>query len=118
VRDIKLFGRKLEGFPKVLVILVTVLLLASGLCGVTGEIETKNGWFWLGKGLPNTPLGNALTILDLIGDGAFMISALGIASVLIGWPLSFLYVRITKPERDRTQKLFADRDETKHDGQQ
>jgi hypothetical protein len=111
----KLLGRELHGFPKALVILVAVLLVAIGLCGVTGKIEAVHGWSWFGPGLPDSALGTTVGIGDWIGAIAIVLSGAGTIFVLVAWPLSFLYTLIAKPNKDRTQKLLDDRDKPNND---
>jgi hypothetical protein len=111
----KFFGRELEGFPKALVLLIAILLVSSGLCGITGEIEAKNGWSLFGRGLPNTALGSVLSISDFLSAAAIALSAVGIAFVLVAWPIGVLYARITHSEKDRVLRLFGDEDETDAD---
>ena len=109
----KLFGRELTGFPKTLVILVAVLLVASGMCGVTGLLEARyDGWYRL----PNNAWGDFLGFSGVIEWLAMSISAAGIAFVLIAWPISVIYRIVAKPEKDRVESLFASKaDETKRD---
>jgi hypothetical protein len=111
----KLFGRELVGFPKALAVLVAVLLVASGLCGLSQTIEARNGWSMFGPGMPNTLFGDALSISNLVSAAAIAISISGIVLVLIGWPVSFLYRLIAKPSKDRVQRLFDDSKEEDHD---
>ncbi|MFY9852611.1 MAG: hypothetical protein WAK26_01885 [Terracidiphilus sp.] len=112
----KLFGRKLEGFLKALVVLAAVLLVASGLCGLSGSIEARHGWYFLGsKPIPNTSLGNTLSTIDLVSLVGIAISGVGVAFVLIAWPISSIYRLVTKPEKDRVESLFDRKAETKHD---
>lgn len=97
----KLFGRKLEGYPRALAVLVAVLLIASGLCGVQ--------WLSIGSQRGSDiliPLG----VLELI---AMLLSATGIVIVLVLWAASALYARFAKPPKDSVQRLFDGADETK-----
>ena len=115
----KLFGRKLEGFLKALVLLAAVLLVASGLCGLSGSIEARHGWFFLGsKPIPNTALGNTLTTVDLVSLVGIVISGFGVAFVFVAWPISSIYRLVTKPEKDRVESLFHRMAETKRDDEQ
>ena len=108
----KLLGHELKGFPKALVILVAVLLVASGLCGVTNLLEARyDGWYRL----PNNAWGNFLGISGVIEWLAMSISAAGAAFVLIVWPISVIYRLAAKPEKDRVESLFARKDESKRD---
>jgi len=110
----KLFGRELHGIPKALVALVSVLLVASGLCGITTSIESHNHWGWFGPGMPNTFLGTTLSILDLIAYAAFMISGVLIVVLLVAWPVqilvNWLYMRFGSPPEKGVQ-LFTKGDD-------
>jgi len=115
----KLFGRKLEGFLKALVLLAAVLLVASGLCGLSGSIEARHGWFFFGRThIPNTVLGNTLSTVDLVSLVGIVISGFGVAFVLVAWPISSIYRLVNKPEKDRVESLFHRKAETKHDDEQ
>jgi len=115
----KLFGRKLEVFLKALVLLAAALLVASGLCGLSGSIEARHGWFSLGsKPIPNTALGNTLSAVDLVSLVGIVISGFGVAFVLMAWPISLVYRLVTKPEKDQVESLFHRKTETKHDHEQ
>jgi hypothetical protein len=115
----KFFGRKLEGFLKALVVLAAVLLVASGLCGLSGSIEARHGWFFLGPTpVPNTALGNTLRTVDLVSLLGIVISGVGVAFVLVAWPISSIYRLIAKPEKDRVESLFHRKAETKQDDEQ
>jgi hypothetical protein len=104
----KLFGRRLEGVPEVLVVLVFVLLVSSGLCGLSGEIEFRHHWSWLGPGIPKTALGNTLTFLDLVSAIAIVVSVFGIALISIGWLASTIYRLMAKPSKNRVQRIFEE----------
>jgi hypothetical protein len=107
----RLFKRELSGIPKALVVLVTVLLIASGLCGITTTIESLNHWSFFGPGLPNTPLGNTLIFVDLSAYAAFMISGLLIVVLLVAWPvltlMEWLYVRFGSQQRNVSQSIYG-----------
>lgn len=117
----KLFGRELHGIPKALVVLVAILLIASGLCGITTSIESHNHWYWFGTGLPNTPLGNTLGVVDLVAYGAFMISGLLTAVLLAIWPflilMNWLNGRFGK-EPEKSAWLSFDKDDDGPDSPQ
>jgi hypothetical protein len=77
------FGREIEGHPKALVILVTILLVSGGLCGI--QLAIANG------GSPGSYGGNAAGILlplGLIELAAMILSTIGIVIVLILWAIS------------------------------
>jgi hypothetical protein len=111
----KLFGHELEGVPKVLVVLVVVLLMSSGLCGLSGEIEFRHHWSWFGPGLPKTALGDTLTLLDVVSAIAIVVSAFGVVLISIGWLANTLYRLIARPSKNRVQRIFGDSETTNHD---
>jgi hypothetical protein len=116
---VKLLGRKLEGFLKALVVLAALLLVASGLCGLSGSIEARHGWFIFGQShVPNNAFGNTLNTIDLVSLLGIVFSVIGIAFVLIAWPISTIYRLVTKPEKDQIESLFYRKDGTKHDDEQ
>jgi hypothetical protein len=102
---VKLFGRELEGRAKTLVILVAVLLVSAGLCGL--QWNTAGG------------VGDSLLILIPLGFAelaAMFISACWIVILLIAWGAEALYHRYGKPHKDEVQKLFEDgEDEERND---
>jgi len=103
----KLFGRELEGRAKTLVILVAVLLLSAGLCGL--QLNSGGG------------LGNQIFILLPLGVAeliAMFVSACWIVILSIAWGAEALYGRYGKPPKDEVQKLFEDRDKTTGDDKQ
>ena len=101
----KLFGRELEGYARTLVILVAVLLVSSGLCGLQWAMQDK---FANGLGWVLIPLG----VVELI---AMVLSAGGIMVVFLLWIGAMLYARFGWPPKDEVQKLFEDGDKTTHD---
>jgi hypothetical protein len=114
---VKLFGRELVGFPKAIVVLVAVLLVASGLCGLSGAIEARHGWSWFGPGLPKTTLANVLIVIDLASFVGILLSGAGLVFVLIAWPTNVVYRIIAKPQKDRVQRLLDQSDDTNHGGE-
>jgi hypothetical protein len=86
----KLFGREFDGYAKWLVILVAVLLVASGLCGI--QLALFNSL--------EGSLSGLFIITGLLELAAIVISIVGIVVVLIA-----------KPAKDRTQRLFGNSSE-------
>jgi hypothetical protein len=105
----KLFGREIKGFAKVLVVLTAVLLVSSGLCGITVSLEGNGGWY----NLPNSAWGNFLGFAGFTEMAAMIISGPGIVLVAIAWLVSVGYDRIAHPPKDGVQKLFDDDNEGK-----
>ena len=106
----KLFGREIEGYGKALLVLAAIFLVSSGLCGVTVSMEGKGGFL----NLPNNAWGQFLGIAGLVEFGAMIISGGGIVLVAIAWMVTVVYGLTAKPPKDRVQKLFDDKDETKN----
>lgn len=101
----KLFGRKVGGFPKALLALVALLLVGSGLCGVTYDIETGHGWTSFGGGLPRNAVGATLGWLDVAGMCAIGTSVVGILVVLLLWPIYAISKRWIGPSKDEMQNM-------------
>ncbi len=83
--SLKLFGRELTGYPRVLVTLSAVLLIASGLCGLQAALDINpmiNGGFWIIPGF-----------LEFL---AFWVAALGIVATLLAWLTAFLRSRMSR----------------------
>ena len=104
----KLSGRELDALPQALVVLVTVLLVAAGLCGLQWT-QMNNPRV---QGPAPAVLFVAAGVLEFVAIAA---SAAGIVVVLILWGVRILYSRFAKPPKDEVQKLFGDGDETKHE---
>jgi hypothetical protein len=104
----KLFGRELVGFAKVLVVLVAVLLVSAGLCGLQLAIG-------------NRLASNSDTFLMLLGIAeliAMLVSAVGIVLVLLVWGARGLY-RLSQAESGlELQKRSSNESPTKHDEEQ
>jgi hypothetical protein len=78
---VKLFGRDLSGFAKTLVVLVAVLLVSSGLCGL--QLLFGNEIYRSASGL--------LILTGVLELAAFVLSAAGIVLMLILWVARVLY---------------------------
>ena len=113
----KLFGRELSGYARLLVILAAVLLVASGLCG----LQLAMGGNPMGSNSAG-PLAAIFFIAGLLELIAFWISAAGIVIVSAVWLVTAisnaLYDRFGKPPKDNTQHLFDNRNETDRDNPQ
>jgi hypothetical protein len=94
-----LFGREIEGYKQWFVLLVTVLLVASGLCGLQWAIIAGSG----GRGGVLVPVFMLTGVAELT---LMALSAVGILLVLIIWPISILYNRHAQPPKDNVQRLF------------
>jgi hypothetical protein len=71
----RLFGRKLEGFAKTLVVLVAVLIVSSGLCGL--QLLVANSY--------SSGSGEVLIALGIAELIAMLVSAVGIVLLLLAW---------------------------------
>ena len=100
----KLFSIEQSGYPKTLLILVAIFLVAAGLCGAQ---------FVLGNSASGGVILIPLGIVELI---AMLLSAGGIVVVLLLWAGTALHERFGKPHKDEVLKLFDDKDDTKPDG--
>jgi hypothetical protein len=87
---VKLFGRKLGWFPRVLVVLAAILLLASGICGIDSAIEAHHGWYSQGP-WPETSLANLLGSLDLVSFAVILLSIGGVLLTACGWMIQAIF---------------------------
>jgi hypothetical protein len=94
----RLFGREFEGSAKALVILVAVLLVSAGMCGlqltIANEIYNSSGAFG--------PIMMLLGILELI---AMLVSLIGIAIVLVSLLVTRLFGQLSL-STDQTGRVF------------
>lgn len=97
----KLLGHELEGIAKVLALLVVVLLVASGLCGLQFLITT------------NSPggLGQVFISLGAVELIAILLSLAGIFVVLVILGGRALYQQVAHSPKEGPQKLFEDDDD-------
>jgi hypothetical protein len=86
----KLFGRELSGFAKALTILVAILLVSSGLCGLEFFASDKRG-----------PAVDVLVIIGAVAGIAVACSAFGIVVTLGLWLAAALRARFGRPPADR-----------------
>ena len=102
----------LRGIPKALVVLVAILLLSWGLCGITNSIEQSHGWGWQ-PGTPDTPLGNAVGFFSSVGFFGVAGSGFGIGLLLLIWPIIAINDRLSGrssgSDEDGLQRLFDDK---------
>lgn len=100
---------RFEGLTKLLVICATVLLLASGLCGMQWFIAISSGSSGGGLGTPLIPLG----VIELI---AIALSMVGIVVILVFWCARSLYFLVsgryhTAASQDQKLQTLFPRDE-------
>lgn len=110
----KLLGREIEGYPKAVAIAIAILLVSSGLCGATSTIESRNGWSWLGRGFPNSPVGTLLEFLDLVSLAGIVVSGFGTGLLLFMWPIVTLYRSRYRSSEDKVASLFQQENVVKH----
>ncbi len=99
----RLFGREVEGAPKVIVTLVAILLVASGLCGTQLVIlSAANG----NQGLATIfMITGALELLAMVG------SAAGIVVMLIVWALNAAMRKPPQPPAIEELPTGSDQDQ-------
>jgi hypothetical protein len=95
----RLFGREIEGPAKVLVILVAVLLVSAGMCGlqltIADEIYRGSGGF-----------GSVMMLLGILELIAMLVSLIGIAIVLVSLLVTRFFKRERHPSTDRAGGIF------------
>jgi hypothetical protein len=98
----RLFGRDLHGFAKILVILAAVFLVASGMCGLQMILANKitNGG------------GDILIPLGIAELAAMALSAMGIVLMLLAWIARAIYLQVSGAQEGgaRKQPDAADKD--------
>lgn len=94
----RLFGREFEGPAKALVILVAVLLVSAGMCGlqltISNEIYNSSGAF-----------GSIMMLLGILELIAMFVSLIGIAIVLVNLLVTRLFGEPSLAT-DRTGRIF------------
>lgn len=101
----RLFGREIYGFQQILVLLVTILVVASGLCGLQWAVLAATKGFGALSGL--------FMVTGAIELAVMILSIVGIAVVLIAWPISVLTTRFYKHpgmQKEDVQHLFEGAD--------
>ena len=89
----RLYGRDFQGFAKLLVSSATVLLIASGLCGLQ--------FAFLNASHSNGGVLQGVLILTGLVELAVMVACAGcILFVAIAWPISALIDRLNAPQPD------------------
>jgi hypothetical protein len=102
----RLFSLEENGFPKTILILVVLFLVASGLCGVQWIFGMSSFGGNLG------PIIIPLGVVELI---AMLLSAGGIVVVSILWIGSAIYARFSERPKNTVQTLFTREDEAKNE---
>jgi len=93
----RFFGRDVEGYPKIVLVLVAILLVASGLCGLQMNVS---------GGVQSPFLSVVFIALGTIELGAMLVSAVGLVVVLLAWAATSLYGRFSSPSKGETIHLF------------
>jgi hypothetical protein len=101
----KIFGRELVGFAKALVVLIAVLLVAAGMCGL--QLAIGNG-----SSGNSDAVFEPLGILELI---AMLVSAVGIVVVLLAWGARGLYRLSLAESKSEAEETSRNRDRTEND---
>lgn len=102
--------RNWSGFAKTLFFLVALLLVATGLCGVTNALTAKYGSLFH---YPPTPLRNFLSWSGLIEMWTMVFALLAIVLVSIAWLVAAVYRSISKPHIDQMPSGSDDEGQTK-----
>jgi hypothetical protein len=76
-----LFGHKIAGFAKVLVVLSAVFLVSSGLCGMEMFVANHR----------SGGDGTLIVLLGVAGAIGILLSAAGIVLLLIAWGLRAIF---------------------------
>lgn len=104
----KLFGEQLEGFAKVLVILVAILFVSLGLCGISAAVLSgTSGWSYSS----GNPLGPIFGTTAVVSGITTLLSFLGIMAVALAWFVSRMFGRSSRHSQEIRPKLFDKDDE-------
>jgi len=93
---LQLFGHNISGLPRAILIFAAVILVATGICGFDQLIAVHRGWSLLGR-WPDTLLAHLLGLLDLLSLIAIVLSALGLVTSVLTWPVVTLFRRMLHP---------------------
>jgi hypothetical protein len=97
---LRLFGHNISGFPRAILTFAAVILGGTAICGIDQVIAVHRGWSLLAQ-WPNTLLAHLLGLLNLISLIAVVLSALGLATSVVTWPVVALFRRILNPHEVR-----------------
>ena len=101
----KLFSLEENSYPKTLLVLAAIFLVASGLCGVQVALVDK---------MPDN-LGAILIPLGVVELSVMLLSGGAFVFILVLWPAQALYIRFAKPSKDGVQRLFDETEDPKSD---
>lgn len=96
----RLFGREVEGLPRLIVIFVAILLASSGLCGLQLAFQDH---------VPQA-VGGLYIAAGVVELGAMLISAGGIVVFSAIWVIRSIYEQFAGPPEEQSIRLFKDED--------
>jgi len=102
----KLFGSEFHGFIKAIVVLIAVMLVSVGLCGMGAA----------GYAVAPPPLRVFLAATLGLGAIGFWGASLAIPLVLVIWGVWAMMGKGAKPSRNEDQETPENRDDTPPDG--
>ena len=109
----KLFGFKVLGYAKALVIMVAILVVSLGLCGISSMIEAKRGWN-ADREQTATAVFRILDAVDIWSLVAIILSSVGIVLLLAGWAGVMVFRGMSGARsREKVKELFEMTDDTK-----
>jgi hypothetical protein len=97
----KLFGRTLDGFAKAIVALVSILLVSSGVCGLSLGITSAGG-----QSSQGSPLNSLFLATGIASGVTLLVSVLGIALVLVAWLINAAIRNSSGPSNASGQPRF------------
>ena len=96
----RLFGREVEGIPKLIVAFVAIFLVSSGLCGLQLTLQMH---------VPSAK-GELYIAAGVVELGAMPISAGGIVVFSAIWVIRSIYEQFAGPPEEQSIRLFKDDD--------
>jgi len=97
---LRLFGHSIPGFPKAILIFTATILAGTAICGIDQVVAVHFGWSLL-MPWPNTLSAHLLGLLDLISLIAVVLSALGLITTVLTWPIVTLLRRNLNPDQQQ-----------------
>jgi hypothetical protein len=102
--SVKIFGREVKGHAKRLVIFVAILLVTSGLCGITMVLQGDHGWM---GSEPRNPWEYFLVYLGFIEYFVSLICIGGIILTCVAWIIGSIREFVKSRNADKKEKFAA-----------
>jgi hypothetical protein len=94
----RIFGREIEGIPKLIVVFAAILLVSSGLCGLQFVYENS---------VPSG-IGGLFIVAGIVELGLMVVSAGGIVVFSAIWVVQSIYEQFAGPPEEQSLRIFKD----------